>query len=163
MLKPLRVGGMSRLSSKGSISLGLGGGCFGRTGLHLCHQSLDQLGLPLRSCLKYLNDNKRVRAVKTLILQMNAAASSDTAPAQSVKSLETAAEGAITETPLETSLSLERKPSRIGVMETCLVIEEQTRTKTDPTEKATGALSEPELECNWFLLRAAERESRSER
>jgi hypothetical protein len=47
-------------------------------------------------------------------------------------------------------------------METCLVIEEQTGTKTDPTEKATGALSEPK-HCNWVLLRAAERESRSER
>jgi hypothetical protein len=41
-------------------------------------------------------------------------------------------------------------------METCLVIEEQTGTKTDPTEKATGTLSDPE-HCNWVLLRAAER------
>jgi hypothetical protein len=89
-------------------------------------------------------------------------ASSDAAPAQSVKNVVTAAEGAITEKPSEPSLSLESKPSRIGVIETCLVIEEQTGTKTDPTEKATGALSELE-HCNCVLLSADDRESRSER
>jgi hypothetical protein len=47
-------------------------------------------------------------------------------------------------------------------METYLVIEEQTGTKTDPTEKATGAFSKPK-HCNWVLLSADDRESRSKR
>jgi hypothetical protein len=42
------------------------------------------------------------------------------------------------------------------------VIEEQLGTKTDPTEKATGALSEPE-HCDWVLLSADDKESRSDR
>jgi hypothetical protein len=48
------------------------------------------------------------------------------------------------------------------MMENYLVIEKQTGTKTDPTEKATRALSKPE-HYNWVVLRAAERESRSKR
>jgi hypothetical protein len=47
-------------------------------------------------------------------------------------------------------------------METCLVIEEQTGTKRDPTEKATGTLFKPE-HCNWVLLSADDRDSRSKR
>jgi hypothetical protein len=111
--------------------------------------------------LKYLDNNRVVRATITLIFKKNASfIRCSTCPIS--QELITGAEGAITKTPSETSLSLERKPSRIGVMETCLVIEEQTGTKTDPTKKATGALPAPE-HCNWVLLRAEDRESRSKR
>jgi hypothetical protein len=47
-------------------------------------------------------------------------------------------------------------------MEASRVIEEQTGTKMDPTEKATGEQLTP-LHCNWVLLNADKRESRSER
>jgi hypothetical protein len=110
-LKPLRVGRMSCLSSKGSISLSSGSGCMGRTGLHLCHQTLDQLGLPLKTSFEYLDNNRMVRAVKTPIFQKNASLIRCSSPAQSVKNLVTAAERAIIDTPSESSLSLERKPS----------------------------------------------------